>query len=281
MSQKYLGVPLDIHGGGSDLVFPHHENEKAQTEAAYDENFVRYWMHSGMLRINSEKMSKSLGNFLLLKDVLDTCNPNALRLLMLQTHYRSPLDFSDARLAEADTSYGHLCTTVRNLRWAAEHAAEGEQSDSAALDEAREAMRADFVEAMDDDFNTAGGLAAIFSFANECNRFLEQHDSMDAGAREAALLSADAIEELMGVLGIAMPSDEADEWPAEVCELAAETCGYAGTDPHAAAEALLEARAQARAEKDWALADAVRDGLAALGFTIEDTPNGARVSYGE
>ena len=281
MSQKYLGVPLDIHGGGSDLVFPHHENEKAQTEAAYDENFVRYWMHSGMLRINSEKMSKSLGNFLLLKDVLDTCNPNALRLLMLQTHYRSPLDFSDARLAEADTSYGHLCTTVRNLRWAAENAAEGDQVDCASFDEAREAMKADFVEAMDDDFNTAGGLAAIFSFANECNRFLEQHDHMDAAAREAALLSADAIEDLMGVLGIAMPDDGADEWPAEVCELAAEICDYAGDDPHAAADMLLEARAQARAEKNWALADAVRDGLAALGFTIEDTANGARVSYGE
>lgn len=281
MSQKYLGVPLDIHGGGSDLVFPHHENEKAQTEAAHDESFVHYWMHSGMLRINSEKMSKSLGNFLLLKDVLETCNPDALRLLMLQTHYRSPLDFSDARLAEADTSYGHLCTTVRNLRWAAEHAAEGEQSDNAGIDEAREAMRTGFVEAMDDDFNTAGGLAAIFSFANECNRFLEQHDRMDAVARESALLSADAIEELMGVLGIAMPNGGADEWSMEVCELAAGTCGYAGDDPHAAAEALLEARAQARAEKNWALADAVRDGLAALGFTIEDTPNGARVSYGE
>lgn len=281
MSQKYLGVPLDIHGGGSDLVFPHHENEKAQTEAAYDESFVRYWMHSGMLRINSEKMSKSLGNFLLLKDVLDTCNPNALRLLMLQTHYRSPLDFSDVRLAEADTSYGHLCTTVRNLRWAAEHAAEGDQVDCASFDEAREAMKVDFVDAMDDDFNTAGGLAAIFSFANECNRFLEQHDHMDATAREAALLSADAIEALMGVLGIAMPQTDADEWPAEVCELAAGICDYAGDDPHMAADMLLEARAQARAEKNWALADAVRDGLAALGFTIEDTANGARVSYGE
>lgn len=282
MSQKYLGVPLDVHGGGSDLVFPHHENEKAQTEAAYDEDFVRYWMHSGMLRINSEKMSKSLGNFLLLKDVLETCNPSALRLLMLQTHYRSPLDFSDARLAEADTSYGHLCTTVRNLRWAAEHAAEDAEGNPSELDQAREAMRTGFVEAMDDDFNTAGGLAAIFSFANECNRFLESHDRMNAADREAALLSADAIEELMGVLGIAMPaSGDADEWPVEVCDLAARTCNYAGDDPHAAADALLEARAQARAEKNWALADAVRDGLAALGFTIEDTPNGARVSYGE
>ena len=105
---------------------------------------------------------------------------------------------------------------------------------------------------------------------------------MNTADREAALLSADAIEELMGVLGIAMPaSGDADEWPVEVCDLAARTCNYAGDDPHAAADALLEARAQARAEKNWALADAVRDGLAALGFTIEDTPNGARVSYGE
>lgn len=171
---------------------------------------------------------------------------------------------------------------MRNLRWAAEHAAEDAEGNPSELDQAREAMRTGFVEAMDDDFNTAGGLAAIFSFANECNRFLESHDRMNTADREAALLSADAIEELMGVLGIAMPaSGDADEWPVEVCDLAARTCNYAGDDPHAAADALLEARAQARAEKNWALADAVRDGLAALGFTIEDTPNGARVSYGE
>lgn len=280
MSQKYLGVPLDIHGGGSDLVFPHHENEKAQTEAAYDEDFVHYWMHSGMLRINSEKMSKSLGNFLLLKDVLENCDPNALRLLMLQTHYRSPLDFSDARLEEADTSYRHLMTTVRNLRWSAENAAEGDGAGTPELDDAREAMRDAFVASMDDDFNSAGALGAIFSFASVCNRFIEQNESMDAAARESALLSADAIEEFMGVLGIAMPAGDASDWPIEVCELAARTCGYEGDDPHAAAEALLEARAQARAGKDWALADAVRDGLTELGFTIEDTANGARVSYG-
>lgn len=280
MSQKYLGLPLDIHGGGSDLSFPHHENEKAQTEAAYDEDFVRYWMHSGMLRINSEKMSKSLGNFLLLKDVLDTCDPNALRLLMLQTHYRSPLDFSDERLEEADTSYKHLCTTVRNLRWAAQNAAETDEAGNIDLDGAREAMRTDFIASMDDDFNTAGALAAIFTFASACNRFLESSDAMDSASRQAALISADAIEDQMAVLGIRMAQDEGQDWPVELCDMAAEICGFAGDDAHAAAQELLDARKEARANKDWGKADAIRDGLADLGFTIEDTPNGARVIYG-
>lgn len=281
MSQKYLGLPLDIHGGGSDLMFPHHENEKAQTEAAYGEDFVRYWMHSGMLNINSEKMSKSLGNFLLLKDVLETCDPNALRLLMLQTHYRSPLDFSDARLAEAAASYERLCTAVRNLRWAVENAAEGAAEGVADLDDARGKMLDGFTDAMDDDFNTAGALGDIFAFVNVCNRFLETNDSLDEGARDSASRAADAIEMLMGVLGIAMLDDGDEQWPDEVCELAARICSFDGADPHAAVDALLEARAQARADKNWAQADAVRDGLTELGFTIEDTPNGARVSYGE
>lgn len=284
MSQKYLGVPFDIHGGGSDLVFPHHENERAQTEAAFGNGFANYWMHSGMLNINDEKMSKSLGNFLLLKDVLESCDPNALRLLMLQTHYRSPLDFSDDRLKEADTSYRHLATTVRNLLWAAENAASanGAQDQAAQeLDAARDQMVEEFVAAMDDDFNTAGGLAAIFSFANACNRFIEQHQSLSDSERKAVVASADAIEELLGVLGIAMPVADDDEWPMEVVILAADTCGYEGNDPHEAAQALLDARAQARADKNWAVADAVRDGLSALGFTIEDTANGARVSYGK
>ena len=154
------------------------------------QTFSNTWMHTGMLLVDGEKMSKSLGNFFTLAEVLEQHSAAALRLLMLQTSYRSPLDFSDARLAEADTSYGHLCTTVRNLRWAAEHAAEDAEGNPSELDQAREAMRTGFVEAMDDDFNTAGGLAAIFSFANECNRFLESHDRMNAADREAALAYA-------------------------------------------------------------------------------------------
>lgn len=281
MSQKYLGLPLDIHGGGSDLAFPHHENEKAQTEAAYDEDFVHYWMHSGMLRINSEKMSKSLGNFLLLKDVLDSCDPEALRLLMLQTHYRSPLDFSDERLKEAASSLDRIVTVVRNLRWAADNAAQAQESPYEDIVAAREKMREDFVAAMDDDFNTAGALAAVFTFVSACNVFLENNESMSDSAREVARENANAIEELIGVLGIRIAEKEQTQYGPEVCELARKLANFEGDDPEAAVEALLTTRADARAAKDWGTADAVRDGLAELGFTIEDTPNGARVSYGQ
>ena len=298
MSEKYLGLPIDIHGGGADLVFPHHENEKAQTEAATGQTFVKYWLHGGMLRINEEKMSKSLGNFLLLVDVLDACEPMALRLLMLQTHYRSPLDFSDARLAEASKSYERVSGAVRNLRWAAEHAGDADETDggvdgsedagaadgsrdadAAALVQATHDADAAFHAAMDDDFNTAGALGALFTLVGEGNTFIEEHPQLSGDAREAVRGAADTIESLLGVLGIELPIEEAD-WPAETCELAARLAAYAGDDAHEAADALLTARAQARAEKDWGRADAIRDGLSELGFTIEDTANGARVSYG-
>lgn len=280
MSQKYLGLPLDIHGGGNDLAFPHHENEKAQTEAAYDEKFVHYWMHSGMLRINSEKMSKSLGNFLLLKSVLDTCDPDALRLLMLQTHYRSPLDFSDDRLKEAASSLERITTVVRNLRWTADNAAKADESPYTEVVSARKKMQDDFLEAMDDDFNTAGALGAIFTFVSVCNRFLEDNKAMCELARDEARANAQAIEELVGVLGIHISLEEDMQCGSEICELASRLVDFKGDNAKEATDALLAARAEARAAKDWARADAVRDGLAEFGFAIEDTPNGARVIYG-
>ncbi len=288
MSEKYLGLPIDIHGGGADLVFPHHENEKAQTEAATGQQFVKYWLHGGMLRINEEKMSKSLGNFLLLVDVLDACDPMALRLLMLQTHYRSPLDFSDARLAEAGKSYERMAGAVRNLRWAAEHAGDagdgaGEAGEAeaaaAALAQATHDTHAAFHAAMDDDFNTAGALGALFTLVGEGNTFIEEHPQLTGAGRDAARGAADTIENLLGVLGIELPAEQA-AWPAETCELAAQLAGYDGDDAHEAADALLAAREKARAEKDWGRADRIRDGLTELGFTIEDTANGARVGYG-
>ncbi|MCL2492103.1 MAG: cysteine--tRNA ligase, partial [Coriobacteriia bacterium] len=165
MSEAELGLPFDIHGGGVDLVFPHHENEIAQSEAATGKPFANYWMHGGMLQINSEKMSKSLGNFTLLKDVLERYPAPVIRLFMLQTHYRSPLDFSDARLQEATTAYERIATFVRNARWAA---AQGDESiaetdavgaqRNAAFAEALENARVKFIDDMDDDFNTAGAL---------------------------------------------------------------------------------------------------------------------------
>ena len=286
MSEKYLGLPIDIHGGGSDLCFPHHENEKAQSEAAGDAEFVHYWLHGGMLNIfneetgEDEKMSKSLGNFLLLKDVLDACDPNALRLLMLQTHYRSPLAFSDTRLEEAGASYERVLTAKRNLLWAADNAAAAEATDTAEIDAQIEDTRERFVASMDDDFNTAGALGAVFSFVGAANSFLESNQTLSEDGRRAARDCAELLDTLLdSVLGISL-EQEAAQWPAEVCDMAAELCGFEGDDPHAAVDALLEARSIARKEKNWALADGVRDGLAELGFVIEDTANGARVSYG-
>lgn len=284
MSAKYLGLPFDIHGGGSDLVFPHHENEVAQSVAGTGEPFAHYWMHGGMLMIDSEKMSKSLGNYLLAKDVVANCDVNVVRLLMLQTHYRSTLDYSQARLEEAQTSYERIQTAVRNATWAAARMDTGKigsKSDAAAelvvrIDETRKA----FISEMDDDFNTAGALGALFSLVSDLNAFLAEHESDSSPANHKALvMCANTISELLAVLGVQLSAEARDEYPEEVLELARSVAGFSGDDTSAAVEALLDARAEARSKKDWALADAVRDGLKDLGFEIEDTSAGARVNY--
>lgn len=282
MSRKYLGLPLDIHGGGADLVFPHHENETAQSEAAYGETFCNYWMHGGMLQINKEKMSKSLGNFLLLRDVLKTTRPAVLRMLMLQTHYRSPLDFSDSRLQESEASLGRIENTVKNLDWLLSTASEGPAVlDGPALKASVDELRQGFVESMDDDFNTAGALGCLFSFVGDLNAQVANKtlSTLDAGAVTEA---RDAIVELLGVLGIQLEDEEEEAlgFPAETVGLAVELAGYAGDNAEEAAQALLDARAAARKARDFGLADAIRDGLTGLGFTVEDTPQGARVTYG-
>ena len=287
MSEAELGVTFDIHGGASDLIFPHHENEIAQSEAATGQPFVRYWLHGGLLQVNAEKMSKSLGNFMLLKDVLEHYPAAVVRLLMLQTHYRSPLDFSTDRLDEASRAYDRLVTPVRNLAWAKRNppARDLEPASDRALetlDIAGDAAREAFVEAMDDDFNTAGALAALFDLVRVVNAFLERH-GIGQSARYVARLDA-AVATLTGLLDVLGVSVEADaplqeEYPSAVIDLARQLAGYEGTDTRAAAEALLAARAAARTERNWAAADAVRDGLTGLGFVIEDTPSGARVTF--
>lgn len=284
MSEKYLGLPFDIHGGGADLVFPHHENERAQSECACGGTFARYWMHSGMLQINSEKMSKSLGNFLLLHEVLDNVRPAALRVLMLQTHYRSPLDFSEERMAEADAALTRIENSVKNIDWLASCASESNESaiDADGLYALSEKTKAAFTDAMDDDFNAPAALGAIFSLVGEVNSIVEGK-SLSIEDAEAAYAARDMIVDLLGVLGVEITDKQGDaqacDYPLQVIELARDLGGYGGDDRIEAIEALLEARALARSEKDWARADAVRDGLVALGFVIEDTPQGARVTY--
>ena len=283
MSETELGLTFDIHGGGSDLIFPHHENEIAQSEAATRVPFAKYWLHGGMLQINSEKMSKSLGNFTLLKDVMESYDAAIIRLLMLQTHYRSSLDFSDTRLEETTHAYERIANLVRNLRWARDVAACGlgapaEVCSSLALD--IESARKKFDAEMDDDFNTAGALAAVFELAKAANTFIAEYQTDVCEADRLLLCDAEEVVlSRLRVLGIEIAEDQADGYPAEVIDLAVSVAGFAGADTGAAVQALLAARASARAGKDWATADTVRDGLGALGFQIEDTPQGARVIY--
>ncbi|MBI5231910.1 MAG: cysteine--tRNA ligase [Coriobacteriales bacterium] len=285
MSEDILGRTFDIHGGASDLIFPHHENELAQSEAALGVPFVRYWLHGGLLQVNAEKMSKSLGNFMLLRDVLGTYSAPVIRLFMLQTHYRSPLDFSTHRLDEATAAYERLENLVRNLRWVRSLAVcgAGVPGDARqALEIALERTRSKFDAEMDDDFNTAGALGAIFELAKAANSFLSEYQSdMCEDDRQVLLHAEELIVELLGVLGIEVEEADASEaqWPREVVALATELAGFEGDEPAEAVDKLLEARQIARAEKDWARADAVRDGLAGLGFTIEDTAQGPRVIY--
>lgn len=288
MSRKYLGLPFDIHGGGGDLIFPHHENETAQSEAAYGVTFSNYWMHTGMLQIANEqtgeveKMSKSLNNFLLLSEALDIVRPEALRMLMLQTHYRSPLVFGDARLAESDAALARIETAVKNAAWQLDNTA-GEEAtlETGLLAKAAETARRGFVAAMDDDFNAPEALGCIFTLVGELNTAIA---GKSIGAADCAQVQVarDTIVELMGCFGIdvAAQEDAAAAYPDEVIALAAEVAAYTGADKAAAVQALLDARAVARKEKNWAVADAVRDGLTGLGFAIEDTPQGARVNYG-
>ena len=277
MIHRYLGTPIDIHGGGQDLVFPHHENETAQAVCAWDHLLANYWMHTGMLRVNGDKMSKSLGNFFTLKEILDKYPADAVRLLMLQTHYRSALDFQTDQLDGAVGTLDRLRTCVKNLRWAANNAVEdGNLTDAdRALAKASSEAQAEFVRQMDDDFNTAGGLAAIFELVTAANKYLSE--AGETIASSVTLRAADTITELAEVLGVELEEAQS-ALPAELVDLARERACYEGSDPEEAAEVLLAARQEARKAKDWGTADAIRDGITALGLVVEDTAAGARLS---
>ena len=275
MVHRYLGTPIDIHGGGSDLAFPHHENECAQATCAWHQGFSNTWMHTGMLLVDGEKMSKSLGNFFTLAEVLEQHSAAALRLLMLQTSYRSPLDFSWERLEGAENSLTRIAGTVENLRWAANHAtADADEAASEAFAAKAAEARATFKECMDDDFNTAGAMGAVFGFVTECNQYLEQ--AGDAADKAAALAAADTLVDLLDTFGVELPEPKV-ELPLGLLGVAAGLVAYTGDDVDEAAAKILEARAEARAAKNWDLADAIRDQLKDLGLTIEDTAAGTRI----
>ena len=277
MVHRYLGCPIDIHGGGSDLAFPHHENECAQATCAWHQGFANTWMHTGMLLVNGEKMSKSLGNFFTLEEVLEKHSAAALRLLMLQTHYRSPLDFSWERLAGAESSLERIATARDNLRWAATHASAS--PDAAAAEklgaDLEEFGRA-YTACMDDDFNTAGAIAAVFEAVTRANQYLEDTQAAGAVDEGAAMAAAGVIGGWLSTLGIELPEPKED-LPLGLLGVAAGLCAYTGDDVDEAAEKILAARAEARAAKDWPRADAIRDQLRDMGLVIEDTAAGSRI----
>ena len=256
MSRKYLGLPFDIHGGGGDLVFPHHENERAQSEAACGCTFANHWMHGGMLQINSEKMSKSLGNFKLLREVLEVTRPEVLRFLMLQTHYRSPLDFSNERLAEAASALCRIENAVKNLDWLLDNAEDiPSPLDLRALIERTRAAKMGFILAMDDDFNTADAISVIFEMVREINAAVSPASDPSKALAQACL---ERLLELCDVLGIPFGSDSSE-------------------DPEAKAiEEKIAARQAARKAKNWAEADRIRDELKAQGVEVTDMPGGAK-----
>ena len=278
MVHRYLGTPIDIHGGGQDLQFPHHENEYAQASCCWHKPLANVWMHTGMLLINGEKMSKSLGNFFTLKEVLDRYPADAVRLLMLQTHYRSALDFSFERLDGSVGTLERVRATIANLRWASESAPQDGELNEAdrALGAAIDQAVAEFGRQMDDDFNTSGALAAIFGLVTAANTYLA--DAGQDTSTALALRASDTLVELLGVLGVeSVRQVQLTELPHELVALAATYAGYAGDDVADAAHALVAARSDARAARDWSRADAIRDAVEALGLALEDTACGTRI----
>ena len=264
MSMKYLGETLDIHGGGLDLIFPHHENEIAQSEAYTGRPFCLHWIHNGFVSVEGEKMSKSLGNVLLIRDMVKEYHPEVLRLFLLSTHYRSPIDFSRKGLEEAREAMNRLYRTLEAVEEVGTSRGEpksGEGKEVAArLKEKREA----FFSAMDDDFNSALALAKVFEGAREINRFLKE--SGEAREEKTRVVGAfmDLVEPVKEIFGILELSPEewfkggARELPLPVEEI----------------ERLIRERQEARKKKDWARADAIRDELKAKGILLEDTPKG-------
>ena len=268
MSMKYLGESFDFHGGGSDLIFPHHENEIAQSEGCTGIHpFVHYWLHNGFITVNEEKMSKSLGNFFMVIDILEHYDPETLRFFIVSTHYRSPLDFSDARLTEAQKSLARLRQAQETLGELSEMMSAGPTADSLALRDKVKELREAFMEAMRDDFNTALAISHMFALAKEINIY---HKAVvDAGIKPDGKLVAllnDVLAEMCSIIGVlektaAPASEEAgDSKEAELVEM------------------LIAMRQDARKNKNYALADELRNKLSEIGIVLQDTPQGVKWS---
>ncbi len=262
MSMKYLGETIDIHAGGEDLIFPHHENEIAQSEGATGKKFVNYWTHNGLLNLVGEKMSKSTGHFFAIEDIVSEFEPDVIRFYLLSSHYRSPMEFSRERLAESRAAVGRMANTFRSVEaYLGDYKPKGSVEDLTGKDAEfwkRICHREDlFRQAMDDDFNSAGAIAQIFEIAREINLYISAPET--SGKKLVLARGLEKIKELGGVLGLFKSLGgeiiRLEELPQDVREL-------------------VEERAKARKAKDWATADSIRTQLASMGYHLEDRPEG-------
>ncbi|GAK48147.1 cysteinyl-tRNA synthetase [Secundilactobacillus oryzae JCM 18671] len=250
MSTKYLGDTIDIHGGGQDLEFPHHENEIAQTEAKTGQKFANYWLHNGFVTVGdaNEKMSKSLGNFVTVHDIIKTVAPEVLRFFMATTQYRRPIQYTEANLADAANNLKRLETAYNNLNYRLKDA---EAGNDPKVDQEVRQIQANFVDAMDDDFNAQNGIAQVYELAKLGNIYAE-NQRVDQGTIKMIL---EQLQAMVNVFGIVLKSEELK-------------------DDHI--EALIQERLDARKNKDFARSDEIREQLKAQGIILEDTPQGTR-----
>ncbi len=253
MSSKLLGDVFDIHGGGQDLIFPHHENEIAQSRCSSHQEYARYWMHNGYINVNGEKMSKSLGNFFLLREVLEHFEGRVIRFFVLGAHYRKPIDFSNNELEQAKSGLERIDNAVERLREKIKSGAVAGGDDLVGLKELLKETEERFIQAMDDDFNTAQGIGVIFELVKEINKYTEVEKISEEGLK-ALQMAYDYIENIMeNVFGVTLKSQE------NIGNLTADLVEF-----------LLEIRRKARAEKNWALSDEIRDRLGEMGIKIKD-----------
>ncbi len=252
MSMKYLGETFDIHCGGKDLLFPHHENEIAQSEGATGKKYVNYWMHNGFINVDNQKMSKSLNNFFTVRDIAREYDLEAVRLFMLSAHYRSPINFSRDQIEAANASLNRLYTARNSLKFQMENGEDRPLNEAEkAFTERLKGYEKRFDDAMDDDMNTADALGAIFELVKDANISVAQGASREAS--KAALTSLEAICDVLGIL-----SKKEEELPADIA-------------------ALVQERAEARKNRDWARSDELRDLIVKAGYILEDTKQGQKV----
>jgi cysteinyl-tRNA synthetase len=253
MAMQYLGESFDIHGGGEDLIFPHHECEIAQSEACTGREFSRYWMHNAFVNMGKEKMSKSLGNTMTIRDILGRHHPDALRLFLLGTHYRNPVEWSEERVHDSARALERFTRLFHDVQEAWVRPA-----GTPALPEALAGFRAQFEAAMDDDFNTPQALGVLFDMTKALYEYRDRA-ATDAGARAAFTAGTSELRRLAGALGL---FQQGHEMP---------------SGPPPEVERLVADRTVARAQRNWKRADEIRNELAALGWVVEDKADGPRV----